>query len=444
MVQYQRDTPRSNRCPDVQRIQPSQFRHSECRRREPNHGLEPEHPASQANAGRAEDNLLGSPFMRRTVLALCLTIAFTDPNPNAIVAQEPAQALQSLLADAQAAQARGDFRAAADAYRKATELEPNIPELRANLGLMDHQIGKSAEAIQSFKQAIRLKPSLFVPQLFLGIEYLDANNPAAAVSYLDNAVKLNPNDLQAALSSGAAYQMVNRADRAASSYRRATEIDPKNSKAWLGLGTALLEQVENDASVMTSTYNNSAYVKLRAAESYAEEGKLSPAENAFKAAVVSLPPVPCAHAEFGITLLQEDKVSDAREQFQAESKSDSHCGLAALGIAVADLAQGHPDTALKELTSIATADTGFLESSLPLFHGAVSADQAKPLIELARNQVDSAQGSIDIASLVDRALVSGDVPVAAGFSGESVNQATSAPSESAAARFYATGQFALC
>jgi len=383
--------------------------------------------------------------MQRTVLALCLTIALTNPSVNAIVfAEAPTEAFQSLVAEARADQARGDFAAAAESYRKAAELDPSIPELWANLGLMYHQTGNHAEAIESFKRAELLKGTLFVPQLFLGIEYLQSKNPAAAVPYLENAVRLNPNDLQAALSLGKAYDLVNRTDRAASSYQRATDIDPNNGEAWLGLGTALLEQVENDARVMTSTYNNSAYVKLRAAETYAEESKLSPAENAFRAAVSSPSSIPCAHAEFGITLLREDKVSEAREQFQMESKAASHCGLAALGIAISDLAQGRSDVALKELTSIATGDAGFLETSLPLFHGAISAVQAKPLIDLARNQGNDANLRVDIGSLVDRVVVSGDVPARPGFAGETTTQSLPAPHESAAERLYASGQFALC
>jgi tetratricopeptide (TPR) repeat protein len=383
--------------------------------------------------------------MQRTVLALCLTIAFTNPSVNAIVcAQAPDQNMQTLLAEARADQARGDFAAAAESYRKAVQLDPSIPELWANLGLMYREAGNHVEAIESFKRAERLNGALFVPQLFLGIEYLQSKNPSEALPHLEKAVRLNPNDLQAALSLGTAYEMANRADRAASSYLRATEIDPNSGNAWLGLGTTLLEQVENDARVMTSTYNNSAYVKLRAAESYAEEGKLSPAENAFRAAVSSPSSIPCAHAEFGITLLREDKVSEAREQFQMESRTASHCGLAELGIAVADMAQGRSDLALKELTSIATADAGFLESSLPLFHGAISADQAKPLIELARNQGNEANLSVDIGSLVDRAVVSGEVPTTGGFGGENTTRSTQAPTESAAERLYASGQFAVC
>jgi len=383
--------------------------------------------------------------MQRTLSALCLAIAFTYSNVNAIAfAEGQEQAMQTFLAAASTAQARGDFAAAAESYRKAAELDPSIPELWANLGLMYRAAGNHAEAIESFKRAESLNGALFVPQLFLGIEYLQSKNPSAALPHLEKAVRLKPNDSQAALSLGAAYEMVNRIDRSAGSYMRATEIDPNNGNAWLGLGTALLEQAENDARIMTSTYNNSAYVKLRAAETYAEEGKLSLAENAFKAAVASSSPIPCAHAEFGITLLREDKATEAREQFQIESRTASHCGLAALGFAVTDLAQGHYDVALKELTSIATADAGFVESSLPLFHGAISADQAKPLIELARSQGNNANLSVDIGSLVDRAVVSGDVTATISSAGEETTQSTQAPLESAAEPLYASGEFALC
>ena len=139
--------------------------------------------------------------MHRLALVLCLATAFTNSIVSVIAAaEEPAQNLQSLLAEARDAQSRRDFNAAAESYRKAVELDPSVAELWANLGLMYHESGKPAEAIRSFKEAIRLKPSLFVPQLFLGIEFLGAKNPEAAIPYLEKAEKLNPDDLQAALS----------------------------------------------------------------------------------------------------------------------------------------------------------------------------------------------------------------------------------------------------
>jgi tetratricopeptide (TPR) repeat protein len=274
--------------------------------------------------------------MQRTVLALCCTIALTNSAVSAAVsAQESAQTLQPVLAGAQAAQSRGDFQAAADAYRKATELEPSIPQLWANLGLMDHQLGKSPEAIEAFKKAAELNSSLFVPQLFLGIEYLNGKNPAAALPYLEHARKLKPGDLQAALSLGSTYSMLDRGSQAAESFWNATEIAPNNGSAWLGLGRAYLQQVESDARLMTSTYKHSPYVALRTAETLAEQGKLVDAESAYKVAIASPSPVPCAHAEFGIALLREKKIAEAREQFNAEARTAGHCGLASIGNAIA-------------------------------------------------------------------------------------------------------------
>ena len=209
--------------------------------------------------------------MHRAVMVLCAAIAFTTSNVNTLAAAEDSnQMLESLLAAAHDAQSRRDFNAAAESYRKAVELEPSVPELWANLGLMYHESGKPAEAMRSFREAIRLNPSLFVPQLFVGIEFLGAKNPEAAVDFLERAEKLNPNDLQAALNLGKAYNLLNHADRAADAYSIAARLTPNDGNIWLTLGTTYLRQVESDARVMTSAYSHSPYVTLRAAETFAE------------------------------------------------------------------------------------------------------------------------------------------------------------------------------
>jgi tetratricopeptide (TPR) repeat protein len=380
--------------------------------------------------------------MQRIVLALCFTIAFSNSVVSAVLsAQEPAQTLQLLLAEAQAAQSREDFHAAADAYRKATELEPSIPQLWANLGLMDHQLGNSSEAIESFKKAVRLNSSLFVPQLFLGIEYLNAKNPDAALPYLTRAGMLKPGDLQTALSLGRAYSMLDRGGQAADSFWKATEIAPDNGTAWLGLGTAYLQQVEGDARLMTSTYKHSSYVTLRTAETLAEEGKLVDAENAYKAAMAFASPAPCAHAEFGITLLRENKIAEAREQFEAEARTDSHCGLTPLGVAVADAADGHSDASLKALAAIAAADPGFIQSNLSLFRDALQVDRARSLADLARKQ-RSDGGTVDLGGVVEQTLVSNTLPLA-GIDEAEMAQ-TARPSSIEARDLFLAGKYAAC
>jgi tetratricopeptide (TPR) repeat protein len=380
----------------------------------------------------------------KALLALGKAIPLTITIVSGVAtAQDRDQMVQSLLTDARMAQSRGDFSQAAEAYRKAVALDPAIPELWANLGLMDHESGNHLEAVKSFEHAAHLNPLLFVPQLFLGLEYLESDNAGAALPLIENAVRLNPGDLQAALSLGRAYEMLDQPGRAAGSYFRATQIAPTNGDAWLQLGTAYLEQVENDARIMTSAWNNSGYVKLRAAETFADEDKLGSAEEAFKAALNTPSPAPCVHAELGIVLLRESKEAEARKQFETENQAASHCGLSPLGIAVTDIAQRHPDMALKELTVVVNADPDFVRSSLPLFRGAVSPDQAQPFIALAQSSKSGRDLSFDIGSVVHRVLVSGDLSINANSDYEHLTQKATGTHESAE-QLYASARFAQC
>ena len=117
---------------------------------------------TQANAGGAEVLLVIRAKNRDAVVCF-------DPWAlhGAALSQQPTQ-FESLLASAQQAQARGDFEAAADSYRKAVALHPEIAELQTNLGLMCYQTARDQQALAAFLQAVRLKPGLFVPNLFLG------------------------------------------------------------------------------------------------------------------------------------------------------------------------------------------------------------------------------------------------------------------------------------
>jgi tetratricopeptide (TPR) repeat protein len=319
------------------------------------------------------------------------------------------QALQTMVSAASSAQARGDFSAAAEAFRKATAIDPSIPELWANLGLMYHESGNRPEAIQSFKKSIQINPSLFVPQLFLGIEYLANQEPETAISFLKTAAKLNPNDLQAQVSLGKANSMLGRGGEAAEAYWRATEIAPRDGSAWLGLGTAYLQQVENDARLMSSRYANSSYSNLRAAETFAEQGKLVEAEAAFKSATAAPFLPPCAHAEYGISLLRMNKLSEAEHQFLLEKQNATPCGLTSIAEAFKSLEQGNTNDGLGELSSLALTDPNFLQASLPMFRGILS-EQTNVLERSIRAKQASGEITSQVGDLLVGALFS-DNPV---------------------------------
>jgi Tfp pilus assembly protein PilF len=71
--------------------------------------------------------------------------------------QDPAARYAAVVAAAQEAMGRNDFKAAAEGYKQAVKIHPESAEMWANLGLMEHEGGNYAEAIRSFQQAIRPK-----------------------------------------------------------------------------------------------------------------------------------------------------------------------------------------------------------------------------------------------------------------------------------------------
>ena len=382
--------------------------------------------------------------MRWTVfVALGASIPLTISSVSGVaVAQDHDQSVQALLAEAGMAQSRGEFPKAAEAYRRAVALEPSMPELWANLGVMYHESGKHAEAIKSFKQAIRLNPSLFVPQLFMGLEYVQAHKAEAALPYLENAVRLNPKDLQAVRSLGEVQSVLGHDEKATELYWDVVQMAPNQGSTWFDLGTAYLRQLENDARLMTSSYGDSAYVKLRSAEVLAEEGKLLDAEEAYKAAIVLNPPVPCRFAEFGITLLRQQKNAAAQKQFEHDLQTDSPCGLAGLGMAIVNVVSGNREAALTGLASIANTDPAFARSNLPLFRGVVATQQIEPLIDAARTG-PQASSSVDLANLL-RSLLSDETPPSLNEGKDIQSSSAETRSLADAERYAAQGQYTHC
>jgi tetratricopeptide (TPR) repeat protein len=294
------------------------------------------------------------------------------------------QNLESIVAAAREAQTKGEFSKAAEYYRKAVKIRPEVAELWANLGLMDSLSGNSSDAIKDFTEATHLNGSMFVPQLFLGIEYLKSNRAETAIPYLQRAEQLNPRDPQVQLALGRAFAVSGRGDRSSDAYLRAIDLTPNNGDAWLGLGMAELQQSSADDRAMNETYKDSLYTKMRAGEIFAEQGKLHRASEAYTSVLtVKSPPPACAHAGYGFVLMRQQEVAKARSQFEQELKLNPGCSLAKLGLAGIHLLDGNTEDALRDLFSIWNADRGFLQENLPLLRDALSEDQRDQLLRMA-------------------------------------------------------------
>jgi tetratricopeptide (TPR) repeat protein len=238
--------------------------------------------------------------------------------------QDPAAKYAAVVAAAQEAMSRSDFKTAAEDYRQAVKMHPESAEMWANLGLMEHEGGDYAGAIRSFQQAIRLKPGLYVPNLFLGIDSMQTGNISAAIPFLVKAERMNQTDPQAPLELGRAYSSAGKFPAAAREFGRAIELDPEQSDAWLGQGMAYLDQVEEDARKLSTDGPHSSYAQALYAESMTRQARYIEATDSFRKAIGALPQPPCLHAEFGFMYGKQQKWQDAGSEFKQESGA---CGM---------------------------------------------------------------------------------------------------------------------
>ncbi len=290
--------------------------------------------------------------------------------------QAPGSPLESLLGEAQQAQTAGDYATAASDYKQAVRIEANMPQLWANLGLMQHESGDIPGAIESFQHARRLDPSLYVPNLFLGIEFSHLGRAQDAVPYLLTAEKLNKNDPQAPLALGRTYVAQRKYAAAANQLERATSLDPKLGPAWFTLGIARLDEVEEEARTMSGEGKESPYSGALYAESLAKQGRFSEAASLYKTLLDAKDQPPCLRSERGFALLRAHDQQGASAAFSAERALHPECGLAILGQARLALDGSEPAQAVKLLNELWERDHGFVKSNAAVLLEGLSAEKA--------------------------------------------------------------------
>jgi tetratricopeptide (TPR) repeat protein len=268
---------------------------------------------------------------------------------------------ESHLADAVNAQSAGNVSAAIAAYQSALAIRRDVPEVWANLGLMQHQAGDHAGALSSFKTANHLQPKLFVPLLFLGIENLQIGNRAEAIRYLSMARQLHPNDFEIYMNLGQAYFGLKQFENASVAYRRATELNTKNGEAWYRLGITYLEMSEAASGDFAELNRQSPFFQRLDAEALSDQDKLAKAAEAFRQLLSGQTIPPCTRSSFGLVLLRRGESSQAQSEFQQDQKSGG-CSLAELGLIRLAIEKGDTDAALKSFASLWALDSGFIRA----------------------------------------------------------------------------------
>jgi tetratricopeptide (TPR) repeat protein len=297
--------------------------------------------------------------------------------------QAPAAGFDSLVAAAEQAQATGDYATAASDYRQAVRIRPDMPELWANLGLMQQETGNIPAALESFQNANRLDPSLYVPNLFMGIDYAHTGKTQEAIPFLIEAEKINRADPQAPLALGRVYISAQKYSAAARELDRATGLSPKLGPAWFAMGIARLDQVEADARTMADEGKKSPYAEALFAESLVKQARFEEAATLYKSLLGSQPQPPCIRSEMGFALLRGHDRAGAADAFAAERAAHPECGLALLGQARLAMENGDTGEAARLLIDLWDRDRGFFESNAAVFLAGLSSEKAATVTGLS-------------------------------------------------------------
>jgi tetratricopeptide (TPR) repeat protein len=357
--------------------------------------------------------------------------------------QTSASSFDSLVAAAEKAQAANDYATAAVDYGRAAKLRPEIPELWANLGLMQHEVSDTSGAIMSFQKALHINPSLYVPNLFLGIDYQHSGKSEEAIPYLTKAERINPADPQAPLALGRAYIRVDKFTAAAKELNRAITLDPKLGAAWFTLGIARLDQVESDAYVMSSVGKDSSFSGALYAESLQKQARFGEAATLLKSLLDSDPQPPCIRSELGFALIREHDADGAASAFADERTRHPGCGLALLGQARLAIEKGENQQAFQTLGELWKRDHGFFSANASVLLEGMPPSQSSAFVNDVA-AVDNSKLPADARDALLAAFNQTDFATPKATAADAPAESSEASPVRTAEEYYAAGQFESC
>jgi tetratricopeptide (TPR) repeat protein len=146
--------------------------------------------------------------------------------------------------------AKGDYRGAAELFRRGVELTSGSTQLgralRHKLGTALFLMGNTEEAIRQFEEVVRLAPSSGQDEpaakahYSLGIVRASSSRGPEAIAHFTMAVAFSPHYLEARIALGDALRAAGRPAAALEHYAEAVRIDPRAAEARFGYAMGLV------------------------------------------------------------------------------------------------------------------------------------------------------------------------------------------------------------
>jgi tetratricopeptide (TPR) repeat protein/TolB-like protein len=177
--------------------------------------------------------------------------------------------------------------------KRATELDPQIPEVHVTLGLVQTRTGHAVEGIGEFQRALSEQQNWPDAVLGLAEAYERAKKFSEAEQTYRRAIELQPGYWAGYNKLGNLYKRSGRFPEARDMYQQVVKLSPDNSRGWSNLGVALQQtgRLEEAGTAYKKSVellpNGDAYSNLGTLEYML--GRYGDAANAYEEAVKLVP-----------------------------------------------------------------------------------------------------------------------------------------------------------
>jgi len=135
---------------------------------------------------------------------------------------------------------RGDFKGAADSFRKGIEVAPKEPSLHHKLGTALALLGDGNGAVQQFNEALTLDPDFVKAHYSLAVIQSSTGQTAAAIQHLNTALKNEPGYVEARLQLAHVLRRDGRFEASLPHYAQIVSQDARVPEARFGYAAALI------------------------------------------------------------------------------------------------------------------------------------------------------------------------------------------------------------
>jgi len=138
------------------------------------------------------------------------------------------------------------YREAADAFRRALQIDPKLALARINLSIALFNVPDLPGAQREARAALALVPNAPQPHYILGLIAKTEARAEEAIAPFQQVLKIDPDDVGANVNLGQIYSQQRKFSEAVVAFRLALAAEPYNSTALYNLGTALIRSGQRE------------------------------------------------------------------------------------------------------------------------------------------------------------------------------------------------------